>query len=200
MYIGRPNYDRSTRSNGQVVQRGEHTAFRLELINIARQKHEGPGGSVAAVFLTNQRAAFLSEGHVHSQMYFTESERGKPFTVSPAAQLAIVGRIACPRPPFKPSVETLQRPYSKTVHLLIYMYESKVFLSSNYIYLLKKKKNVTGVCRRTSPYLSWRPNPGTGSVGPNSAYASEIARRIESRVPVHKTTGAATEFRLAWPA
>ena len=40
-------------------RRGEHTTFRLEIINIARQKHKGAGGSVAAVFLTNQRAAIL---------------------------------------------------------------------------------------------------------------------------------------------
>ena len=78
LYIGRSNYDRSTRSDGQVVQRGEHTTFRLETINIARQKHEGAGGSVAAVFSTNQQAAFLSGGRA----YIPPSPRFSSFIVS----------------------------------------------------------------------------------------------------------------------
>ena len=65
--------------------------------------------------------------------HFVSKIRGKPVIISLGAQLAIVSRIACPRPPFKPSAETLQRPNCKTVDILLYMYESKVFLSSNYI-------------------------------------------------------------------
>ena len=67
-------------------------------------------------------------------------ERGKSVSVSPAAQLAIVSRIACsPRPHFKPSAETFERPNSETVDILICMYEAKLFFSSIYIDLQKKK-------------------------------------------------------------
>ena len=66
--------------------------------------------------------------NLFGDQYFVSKIRGKPVIISLGTQLAIVSRIACPRPPFKPSAETLQR---RTVDILIYMYDAKLCFSSS---------------------------------------------------------------------